>query len=58
LHKRELVRFGQIRRGEKFRFGGQIWKRYRGTFAHVDTSFDTKSKWPFAVSEMVEKVAQ
>lgn len=52
------TRFGQIKRGQKFIYNGEVWIRTKGTFARREGGEVPFYHWPFSVEEIVEKVEE
>jgi hypothetical protein len=50
------VRFGEIRKGQRFTYKGKTWVRTTGKFALPENDIGNgQSSWPFEVDTMVEK---
>ncbi len=47
------TRFGQIKRGQKFIYNGEVWIRTKGTFARREGGEVPFHHWPFSVEEIV-----
>lgn len=57
--KTAKIRFGQIRRGERFKYRRQEWKRTKGAFAIRVKDIGTgHSGWPFKLETMVTPLSR